>query len=131
MQRRYLLKTFLAALTAGLPKAKTWALDGKTARDDFAGKVFDYARLKGHARALAAQPYRDSSIALPQVVKDLDWDDYQAIRFRDDHALWRDSRSRFRAKFFHLGLYFQHPVQIYEVVAGKTRQIAYDARMFD
>ncbi|HTE14136.1 MAG TPA: glucan biosynthesis protein D [Burkholderiales bacterium] len=133
MHRRQLLKTLIAAAAAGIgdPEKRAWGADAKQPSGVLTGDFFDYARLKGHARALAAQPYRDAATALPKAVKDLDWDEYQSIRFRDDHALWAGAGSRFRVKFFHLGLFFQQPVQMYEVVAGRARSIAYEGGMFD
>ena len=61
----------------------------------------------------------------------LDWDQYQAIRFRPEHALWADGDGRFKARFFHLGLYFRHPVRIYEVHDGRVRPVRYTPAMFD
>ena len=59
---------------------------------------FDYAWLKGHARALAAPPYQTRAGKLPDEVAALDWDQYQAIGYRDDHALWGDDKLRFRVE---------------------------------
>jgi glucans biosynthesis protein len=92
---------------------------------------FDHARLKGRARALAQAPYRPAAAALPAAVAELDWDRYQAITFRSDHALWRDLGLRFRMQFFHLGLFFRKPVRMYEVAAGQAQELAYDPAMFD
>ena len=92
---------------------------------------FDYARLKGHARALAAGPYRAVSDRLPAEVDHLDWDQFQAIRYRPDHLLWGEERLRFRVGFFHLGLFFKQPVHMFEVVNGRARELAYDPAMFD
>src|SRR5271168_2043924 len=49
---------------------------------------FDYARLKGRARALAGTAYAAPSQELPPAIAKLSWDQWQAIRFRDDHSLW-------------------------------------------
>ena len=92
---------------------------------------FDYARLKGHARALANAPYRAPSGTLPPSVAKLGWDQYQAIQYRDDHALWARDDRRFRVKFFHLGLYFKTPVRVYTVADGLAQEVAYDPAMFD
>ena len=61
----------------------------------------------------------------------LDWDQYQAIRFRNDHALWADDKLRFQVKLFHLGLFFKRPVHIFEVQGGQAQELAYDPAMFD
>lgn len=61
----------------------------------------------------------------------LDWDAYQSIRFRPDHALWRSDKLRFQAQFFHLGLFFKSPVRIYELADGQAQELAYVPEMFD
>ena len=126
MQRRDLLKSVAALTLLGAD-----SLRAATSGDTTGGQPFDYAVLKGYANALAERPYRAASAPLPSEIRALTWDDYQAIRFHDDRALWANLRTRFRAKFFHLGLYYQEPVRIYEVVEGRAREIAYDRRMFD
>ena len=92
---------------------------------------FDYAQLKGRARALAAAPYRSDERPLPAGVAGLDWDQYQAIQFKSDHALWTDDRLRFQIKLFHLGLFFTRPVRMHELHAGRAQELAYDPAMFD
>ncbi len=94
-------------------------------------QTFDYAWLKGQARALANGAYQPPVNQTSEAVKALNWDQYQAIRYRPDHALWAPDRRRFQVRFFHLGLYYQSPVQIHEVVDGQAQQLAYDAAMFD
>src|SRR5690606_31854663 len=61
---------------------------------------FDYAALKGRARAAASQPYQMPVSQLPPEVKQLDWDHYQSIRFQPDHALWAGQRTPFTIRFF-------------------------------
>ena len=92
---------------------------------------FDPAWLKGRARTLAATPYRAPAQRLPADIAALSWDQYQAIRFKPEHALWADAKLRFRVELFHLGLFFKHPVQMFEVAGGQAQQLAYDPSMFD
>lgn len=96
---------------------------------------FDYAWLKGQARHLAGQPWQAPPQNLPAPVAALDWDQYQAIRFRPDHALWgeegNDRDRHLQLRFFHLGLFYREPVRLYEVADGRARELAYDAGMFD
>ena len=128
MQRRTLLRAGAALGTTGAlwPFADAAALLplGKPQR-------FDLAWLKGRARALAAAPYQAAQSRLPAPIAALDWDQYQAIRFRPEHALWADAKLRFQIELFHLGLYFKRPVQMFEVVGGQAQQLAYDPSMFD
>ena len=130
MQRRDVLKALAALAAAGIPFP---ALPAGTDKLKLLGKPepFDYARLKGEARALSEAPYRAHTGEVPDDVARLTWDEYQAIQYRNDHALWSGQGRRFLVKFFHLGLYFKTPVHIYTVVKGQAQQIAYDPEMFD
>lgn len=92
---------------------------------------FDYARLKGRARAMADRPHVPPSSDLPEAVRALDYDRYQTIRHLPEHGLWAGSRLPYDVRFFHLGLFFRTPVHVYEVIDGYAREIAYDAAMFD
>src|SRR5689334_24687534 len=64
---------------------------------------FDYARLKGLARGLAASEYQPPDRALPDALVALDYDRYQAIRFRREWAVWANDALPFRVEFFHRG----------------------------
>ena len=131
MQRRLLLRHACATAALGAtalpwPTAHAAALLplGKPQR-------FDLAWLKGRARTLAAAPYQVPSNKLPPALAGLDWDQYQSIRFKPEHALWSDAKLHFQVELFHLGLYFKRPVQMFEVVGGQAQQLAYDPAMFD
>ena len=126
MQRRDFLSTVAALVgTTAIP---AWAASLQAIG---APQPFDYAQLKGRARALAARAYVKPTAALPKEVEALDWDAYQSIRFRQDHALWRDDARRFQAQFFHLGLYFKSPVHIHELADGMAQELAYVPELFD
>lgn len=92
---------------------------------------FDYAALKGQARALAERPYAAPAQTIPPSVAHLGWDQFQAIRFRPERALWADATSRSRIEFFHLGMQFRRAVRMHEIVDGVAREIAYDPALFD
>ena len=130
MQRRDLLRAAAAFAAAGLPvpAALVHAADLKAL-----GKAerFDYAALKGRAQQLSTQPYKAHTGELPKEVGALDWDQFMSIQFRNDHALWGDDKLRFKAKFFHLGMYNKSPVKMYEVANGQATELAYDTAMFD
>jgi glucans biosynthesis protein len=92
---------------------------------------FDYARLKGEARALAAVPYRTPGARLPATLGKLSWDAWQSIRFRNEHSLWLGEGLRFQARFFHLGFTVRKPVRLFTVEDGQAREVRYDSALFD
>lgn len=129
MRRRELLKasTYAFAGISLLPRplfAAAAATSASTPR-------FDYAALKGQARALAAQPYAAPKQPVPPSIAHLGWDEFQSIRFRPERALWAGGSSRFQLQFFHLGMQFRRAVRMHEVVDGVAREIGYDPAMFD
>ncbi len=134
MQRRDLLRAAAAFAAAGMPSSAVLfanAANAATVKPLGGAERFDYAALKGRARALSQQPYKSHVGELPAEVAGLDWDAYQAIQYRPEHALWADDNLQFKAKFFHLGLFFKSPVKMYKVENGQAQEIAYDAAMFD
>ncbi|MDM0112848.1 glucan biosynthesis protein D [Variovorax sp. J22R133] len=96
-----------------------------------ASQPFDYAWLKGTASAMAGKPYTQHGRPLPADVAALDWDQYQSIQFKPDHAMWNDQKLKFQIKLFHLGLFFKRPVRMHEVNRGRAQELAYDPAMFD
>ncbi|SHE88717.1 glucans biosynthesis protein [Modicisalibacter ilicicola DSM 19980] len=132
MNRRDFLKAASVLSSAFLPLSTVFAAIESQTKSIGPEASFDYAWLKGLARHLSQQDAPSADGELPSQLQDMTWDEYQAITFKPDHALWADNeQSRIRAQLFHLGLYFKKPVHIYEIVDGKAREIAYDPAMFD
>ncbi len=138
MQRRgFLLNgaTFLATATT----FETFENIGRAADKTSAGglktlgapQTFDYAGLKGIARSLAEAPYKPLEGKIPPAIAKLDWDQWQSISFRQEHALWANDDLPFRVRFFHLGFRATKPVRMYEVQNGMSHEIAYDPALFD
>jgi glucans biosynthesis protein len=136
MSRRQFLKSG-AALVAATQLPDVQASEARNAARPSALKrlgsaePFDYARLKGLARALAATPYRGPTTKLPAPIENLSWDQWESIQFREDHSLWANDGLRFQARFFHLGFTVKKPVRLYEVVSGMAQELAFDPALFD
>ena len=121
MQRRDFIRNASLALAAiGFPALPACAAQGSQVGLRRLGQPqpFDFATLKGQARALSQAAYQTHKRTLPGPLEALDWDQYQSISYRQDHALWADKPGKYQAKFFHLGLYFHSPVRMYDVVDG-------------
>jgi periplasmic glucans biosynthesis protein len=134
MFRRRFLQVGAAVITGALPLAEAPAADpGHPSPLKHLGQAeaFDYARLKGLARSMAAAAYKPNSAALPAPISKLSWDQWQSIRYRDDHSLWFGEGLRFQARFFHLGFTVTKPVRLYTVDRGQAQELAYDSAMFD
>lgn len=93
--------------------------------------VFDPDTVPSLARALAAAPYRAPARDLPAWLEKLSYDQYRAIRFRPDRALWRGAGLPFEAQFFHRGYIFHDKVDIFEVAEGTAQRVACTPDLFD
>ena len=82
------------------------------------------------ARRLSTKTYIDPSSALPDAWKDLDYDDYRKITFRNKRALWKGD-SLFELEFFHPGFYYDQPVRINVIDQDETSAVPYSADLFD
>ncbi|RZI83382.1 MAG: glucan biosynthesis protein G [Rubrivivax sp.] len=118
-------------------KAVDWLLTGLllvTALLAAAGEAqaFDLNDVNARAQQLAAQPYQARKSTLPAELKALSYDQYRDIRFKPDHALWRDDKLPFELMFFHLGKFQTEPVLINEVTPqGEVRHLAFNRADFD
>lgn len=88
----------------------------------------DYVR--GLAAERAAEPYREPRNRLPAWLKDLDYSQYQQIRFAPDEALWAEENRPYQVQFFHLGGLFQKPVEIFEFTDEHAQEIPFVSNFF-
>ena len=91
---------------------------------------FDAAAVRDMARRLARQPYKAPDAALPDELKNLDYEAYRSIRFDPNQALWRDQKLRFTAEFFPRGFLYKERVDVFEVVNGRATQVHYRPELF-
>jgi periplasmic glucans biosynthesis protein len=131
--RRQFLQGATAALSVATALSWLAGSESAAARGPAqpAREPFEYARLKGMARTLAGTPYQAPSERLPAPIERLDWDHWQAIRFRDERSLWAGEGLRFQVRFFHLGFRIRKPVRMFAVDGGFAQEILYDPGMFD
>ena len=92
---------------------------------------FDYAWLVDEARRRSTVPYEAPSPALPAVFKDLTYDEYRDIQFRDGAQIWRDANLPFRLDAMPAGFYFTDPVSLNIVDGDTSREIKPTAGLFE
>src|SRR5436190_20904571 len=73
-------------------------------------KDFSFAALTARAKKNAGQPYQAPQPRASHLIKDIDFDAVQKIRFRPDHALWAGGPEPDPISFFHLNKYSADPV---------------------
>ena len=134
MSRRKFLRDSVAAMSLAVPALRALnsaAAPAAVLKQRGSPQPFDYARLKGTARSMSELPYRAPPDQLPPAIARLDWDHWQSIRFREEHALWAGDGLRFRIQFAHLGFRINKPVRMYLVQEGSAQEIAFDPAMYD
>ena len=94
---------------------------------------FSFAMLAARAKKNASQPYKAPQQRAAHVIKGIDFDAVQKIKFRPDHLLSPDAP--YPAAFFHLSRYSADPVILHAVENGpsgsKAREILYGPDYFD
>ena len=132
LHRRDILALGLSMiLAAGLPKhghAEATSDHGLTFGPE---EPFDFEALKRQAAELAAKDWGEGRSPHGEILDKIDYDAFQAIRFKRDHALWADDKGGSPVQFFHLGRFFQEPVSIHVVEGGTAREILYRRSYFD
>jgi glucans biosynthesis protein len=96
------------------------------------GPGFTYETVRQRARALAATDFQaPSHDDLPDFLKNLTYDSYQQIRFREEHTLWAGEPLRFAVQFFHRGYLYQDPVKLHIIQAGRVEDLRFSPDLFD
>ncbi|HEY2627920.1 MAG TPA: glucan biosynthesis protein, partial [Usitatibacter sp.] len=94
--------------------------------------AFDFEDVGRRAAELATRAYDPPKVDLPQVLRDLKYDQYRDIRFRNERSLWRAQKLPFEVAFFHRGGMFKEVVKMNEVAEGQEpRTLAFNANDFD
>ncbi|HZR21566.1 MAG TPA: glucan biosynthesis protein [Verrucomicrobiae bacterium] len=94
--------------------------------------AFNYATLREKARALAAAEYHpDTRPELPETLKKLSYDDYQAIRFIPAQGPWQKENLRFTFQFFHRGFIYHDPVRIHLVEQNQVHDFLFNTNQFE
>lgn len=92
---------------------------------------FSFDILKARARKLAEAPWRDDERVAPDIVSRIDYDAYQAIRYRPDMTLMLDRDEELPVKLFHLAQYTPRAVHIHLVLGGQAQEIVYSSNLFE
>ena len=114
---------------AGLPSpfAAAQSLDGLPLGP---AMPYDFAELRGRARALAAAAYAPQAVAHAGLLDAIDFDAYQTIVFKPEMTLWPGPDSVFPVRLFHLGSYFKQPVVLHVVEGGVARTVGFTQSAF-
>ncbi len=119
------------ALAVALFCAAAAVISAQTPAPAAGGAPFSFETLQARARDLAATPYQARASRVPQVLRQLDYDQHRDIRFDPARSLWRAEKLPFQLQFFHPGFIQRHTVQIHEVADGRARLVSFSQKFFD
>jgi glucans biosynthesis protein len=96
----------------------------------YAEDMFDFTALSGMAEKLAQEEYLPPE-PLPDILQQLDYDDWRNIRQRQEKALWKESTLPFNLQFFHPGFVYDRSVKINIIKNGATSALTVARDWFD
>lgn len=82
------------------------------------------------ARRLAQSDFVPPSRTLPDALANLTYDQYRAIYFRPDKAVWAKENLPFRLQLFHRGFFFKERIDVSIVTDGQAKALAYSPDMY-
>ena len=91
--------------------------------------AFTFADVQAKAQDLARTPYA-ASAPVPEFLAKLSLEEWNAIRFRAEKALWAAEELPFTVQFFHPGLYYDRPVNIHIVGETSVDAVPFDSSLF-
>lgn len=92
---------------------------------------FSFQRLKNYAKFRSSQDYVPPGRPAPEVVRSINFDVAQKIRFRPEYALWANGPAPCPVRFFNLRETVGEPVHINLVKGDRAFPILYDPKYFD
>src|ERR1700754_4038083 len=124
-------RLLLAALSASLLPASARAAGPSDTASIRLGPArdFNWAGLSERAKKNASLPFKAPEPRAADIIKGIDFDAVQKIKFRPDHAL--SAGGHLPISFFHLNKYAADPVLLHTVEGGKAREILYGPDYFD
>lgn len=91
---------------------------------------FSLEQVAERARERAQAPY-SAPKKIPAFLRQLNFEQYQSIRFKPQASLWRGEPTPFEVMLVAPGLFYQHPVEIHVVDDQGLRTLSFNKRDFD
>jgi glucans biosynthesis protein len=125
-------RSFLHAALAGLVGSRLTALAGPAAAQEAPPPPtgFSFDDVVARARDVATRPYGRPLMKMTEPFADLTYDQFRAIRFRDDRRLFTDAARPFQMDLLPPGFSFQDKIEINVVSGGQVRPIPFSTDFF-
>lgn len=92
-----------------------------------AGALYD--QVVARARQLAGTEHLPEPARLPEALESMDYEQYRAITFRPEAAIWR-GETPFELQLFHPGFRYGQPVRLHLVQDGRVEAVPFEASRF-
>jgi glucans biosynthesis protein len=93
-------------------------------------EAFTFEKVRAEAARIAAKPYKAARSPVPKFLREIGYDQYRDLRFREDRTLWRNIGRPFQARFFHPGYLYNRIVEFYEIDGPRVEPIRYSPDLF-
>jgi glucans biosynthesis protein len=125
MNRRTLLQTGLAGV-AGLGTG----IFSRALAQSSVPASFGFDDLVVLAEARSREPFQRPEMTLTEPFADLTYDEFRAIRFREDRRLWGTDPQGFALDLMPPGFYFKDRVRVHLVDGGEVAEIPFSTEFF-
>ncbi len=94
-----------------------------------AAAPFTFADVQAKAQDLAGTAYAPP-VPAPEFLTKLGHNEWSAIRYLPEKALWAEEDLPFNVQFFHPGLYYDRPVRIHIVNGDEVENVLFSSSLF-
>lgn len=133
--RRRLLATAAAmaaiSMAGAILPGRALAQGGAVAASLATDGPFTRSTVTEIARRLSRVPFAAPQSRLPDVLRNLTYDQYRDIRFKQSAAIWAGTGLPFTVQLFHPGFYYKEPIEVAVVKDGEARHFPYSTNLFD
>jgi len=91
---------------------------------------FSFGTVAHLAEQLAKKAYENPKRMAPQFLLDLTYDQWRDIRFQSEKSLWRSEKLPFEVQFFHLGAFYNFPVDIHIIDDNRISRFPFSTSLF-
>lgn len=130
-RRRFLHATLAGLLGTGIGAVAGPFVRPAAAQQQPAPAPFSFETVIARAREAASQPYVRPLMKLSPPFDGLKYDQFRAIRFRDDHRLFADGSRSFQMEMLPPGFSFQDKIEINVVRGGQVSPVAFTTDFFE
>ena len=123
-------RTLLQAALAGFVGSRLPPLVSPVFAQDPTATSFSFDTVIARARAVAREPYSRPLMKMTEPFADLKYDQFRAIRFRDEKRLFTDNGRGFQMDLMPPGFYFQDKIEVNLVIGGIAQPIAFSTDYF-